>query len=303
MGVPMGPRLTLVCCLLMAPIAAAAGAGPPAFDGERAMSLLTELCALGPRVPGTKAHAAARAFLVERLRASGAAVELEEFPAASPPYAKGITLTNIVARFAPGRTPRVLLGAHWDSRPRADADPDSTRHEEPVLGANDAAASCAALLHLAELLRARPPAVGVDLVLFDGEDGGLTDSPATYCLGAREHVRRLGARRPAYALVLDMIGDRELTVHAEGYSMAYAPDLVRAVWGRAERLGLTEFVLEPKHQVFDDHVAFLEAGIPAADLIDFDYPHWHTVADTPDKCSARSLGVVGELVTSLVYEP
>jgi Zn-dependent M28 family amino/carboxypeptidase len=254
-------------------------------------------------VPGTKPHDAALAFLVKRARALADQVELEEFPALSPPYPRGVKLTNVVARFGPTRTPRVLLCAHWDSRPRADADPDSTRRNEPVLGANDAASACAVLLHLAELLHARPPALGVDLVWFDGEDGGIEGSMNTYCLGSREHVRRLGQRRPAYVILLDMVGDRELTLPMEAYSLARAPELVRAVWGRAERLGLAAFIPEPHAAVYDDHMPFLEAGIPAIDVIDFDYPYWHTVEDTPDKCSAQSLATVGELLVDLVYAP
>lgn len=277
--------------------------GPLRFRGERAYALLESLCALGPRVPGRPAHRQARDFLIAQLRPHAGRLELEEFPAPHPPYAAGVTLTNIIARFAPERTPRMLIGAHWDSRPWADEDPDSTRRRTPVLGANDSASGCAILLHLAELLDVRPPAIGVDLVFFDGEDGGQPGSPATYCLGSREHVRRLRASRPAYAINLDMVGDRELALPVEGVSLAYAPQLVKMVWGRAERLGLTAFTSEPRGEVIDDHLPFLEAGIPAVDVIDFDYPYWHTTADTPDKCSAQSLEVVGELMQSLIYEP
>jgi Zn-dependent M28 family amino/carboxypeptidase len=265
---------------------------------------MRDLCALGPRVPGTKSHAAALAFLVKHARAHADRVELEEFRAAQPPYPPGVTLTNVVARFGPGRTPRILLGAHWDSRPRADADPDSSRRRQPVLGANDAASACAVLLHLAERFHAQPPAVGVDLVWFDGEDGGLPGTTDTYCLGSREHVRRLAEPRPAYAIVVDMVGDRNLVLPMESYSLAHAPEVVHAVWGRAEELGFGAiFVAEPQPAVFDDHVPFLESGIPAIDMIDFDYPYWHTVEDTPDKCSPQSLAVVGEVLASLAYSP
>lgn len=310
-GIESIPMLILMLVLL-APVsdstraAAARKDGAPEqgkFRGERAYDLLVAMCDFGPRVPGSKGHARVRQFLIEHVQGRADQVELEDFPAASPPYPRGLTLTNVVARFRPGTSPRVVLGAHWDSRPWADEDPDSTRHRDPVLGANDAASACAVLLHLAELLAARPPALGVDLVFFDGEDGGLPGSAAMYCLGSREHVRRLQKPRPAYALVLDMVGDRDLSFRVEGYSFAYAPDLVRMVWGRAERLGLEAFTSEPQGRVFDDHVPFLEAGIPAVDVIDFDYPHWHTVADLPDQCSAQSLAVVGELVASLIYEP
>jgi Zn-dependent M28 family amino/carboxypeptidase len=209
----------------------------------------------------------------------------------------------VVARFNPGAPTRVLLGAHWDSRPHADKDPDPRRRKEPVPGANDGAAGCAVLLHLAELLAAAPAVIGVDLVFFDGEDGGLPDSLTTYCLGSQEHVRRLAGRRPAYVIVLDMVGDRDLALPVEGYSMAYAPDQVRMIWGRAAELGIAAFRPDVGPQIYDDHVPFLAAGIPAVDVIDFDYPYWHTVADTPDKLSAASLAAVGEVMVSLIYAP
>jgi hypothetical protein len=287
---------------LLAVLAVSARA-EPRFDGERAMELLNELCALGPRVPGSEAHAAALAFLADHLSVTAGEVEREDFPAASPPYPSGVQLTNVVARFAPERTPRVLLGAHWDSRPRADQDPDSTRHDEPVLGANDAASACAVLLHLGELFKEEPPAVGVDLVFFDGEDGGIQEQSETYCLGSREHVRRLRPPYPGYVIVVDMVGDRELTIYAEAHSVVNAGEIVRMVWGRAAHLGISEFSPEIRYEVYDDHVPFIEAGIPAIDIIDFHYPYWHTVEDTPDKCSPRSMELVGEVLTSLLYEP
>jgi hypothetical protein len=284
--------------------AAPVRATPPRFSGERALALAVEFTALGPKVPGTKAHARGRDYLADQLRRAGARVECEEFAATGPSLlAPGTRLVNVVARFQPAAPTRVLLGAHWDSRPTADEDPDPRRRRDPVPGANDGASGVAVLLHLAELLGAEPAQVGVDIVLFDGEDAGIPDSLSTYCLGSREHVRRLRAPRPAYVIVVDMVGDRELALPVEGYSENYAPEIVRMVWGRAAALGFTEFHLERGVPIHDDHVPFLEAGIPAVDIIDFDYPPWHTVADTADKLSARSLEVVGTVLASLLYAP
>ncbi len=145
--------------------------------------------------------------------------------------------------------------------------------------------------------------MGVDLVFFDGEDGGRKSQPETYCLGSREHVRRLGGRKPAYVIILDMVGSADLILPVEAYSMRNSPDLVHLVWERAARLGHREFVLEVESAIFDDHLPFLQAGIPAVDIIDPRYPEWHTVKDTPERLSARSLGVVGEVVTSVIFEP
>ncbi len=304
--VASGAGAVLAVALTLGPLLAgqpAAAGETPRFSGERALTLARELCAIGPRVPGTGAHAQARDFLLAHLEGLADRVEREDFPAANPPYSPGVRLTNVVARFAPRASPRVLLGAHWDSRPHADEDPDPERRQDPVLGANDGASGCAVLLHLAELFQERPPALGVDLVFFDGEDGGLPDSLQTFCLGSREHVRRITGPRPAYVIVLDMVGDREFSLPVEGYSMTYAPAHVRMIWGRAAELGFREFSSEVQYQVYDDHVPFLEAGIPAVDIIDFNYRYWHTVADTPDKLAATSLATVGEVLVSLLYAP
>ncbi|HWN81551.1 MAG TPA: M28 family peptidase [Candidatus Udaeobacter sp.] len=280
-----------------------AAATPPRFDGGRALVITHELCDFGPRVPGTKAHAAARDFLAGRLAKLCDQSGREDFVGGPPSYPQGTALSNLVGRFRPGVQPRVLLSAHWDSRPHADADPDSTRRRQPVLGANDAASACAVLLHLAELLHQSPPPVGVDLVFFDGEDGGIPSQPETYCLGSAEHVRRLGTSLPAYVINLDMVGGRNLLLPIEGYSQARAPEIVELVWGRAEVLGHDQFVREAGTAVFDDHLPFLRAGIPAIDVIDFSYPEWHTTYDTPDRLSAASLQAVGEVMVSVIYEP
>jgi glutaminyl-peptide cyclotransferase len=296
--------LCILAVLALGPAGAPAWAEPPAFDGERALVLAHKMCTFGPRIPGTTAHGRTLDWLEKQLAAHADEVVRETFPApAGSPYPRGTRLVNLIARFAPAKQPRVLLGAHWDSRPWADEDPDSTRWEDPVLGANDAASACAVLLHLAELMSGSEPPVGVDLVLFDGEDGGRKGEPQSYCLGSQEHVRRLGGRKPAYAIILDMVGSADLILPVEAYSMQRSPDLVRLVWERAARLGHREFVLEVEGAIFDDHLPFLQAGIPAVDVIDPRYPEWHTVRDTPERLSARSLGIVGEVITSVVFEP
>jgi acetylornithine deacetylase/succinyl-diaminopimelate desuccinylase-like protein len=283
-------------------VAAVPAAATPPFSGARAMELLVELCDLGPRVPGTEAHAQARAYVRDHLAENGATVEIMEFEAQLPRFEHPVRLSNIIGRFAPDRSDRVLIGAHWDSRPWADQDPDSTRHREPVLGANDSASGCAVLLALAETLASEPAAYGVDLVFFDGEDAGVSGDLRSYCLGSQEYVRRMAAP-PVFVIILDMVGDRDLTLHPERYGLQMAPQLQRYVWERARLLGIRQCVDAPVVDVFDDHVPFLEAGVPAIDLIDFDYTYWHTVEDTPDKCSAASLQVVGELVSSLIFAP
>jgi Zn-dependent M28 family amino/carboxypeptidase len=162
----------------------------------------------------------------------------------------------------------------------------------------------AVLLELARLLGETDPGVGVDIVLFDGEDygRGIDGDVSDYFLGSRVFAReRAGKYRPKMGILLDMVGDKDLNIHVEKISNAHYPDVVVRVWNAAEALGLEQFHREPKYAIQDDHVPLIAAGMPVIDLIDFDYPYWHTMADTPDKCSAESLQAVGDLLVYLLY--
>jgi Zn-dependent M28 family amino/carboxypeptidase len=209
-------------------------------------------------------------------------------------------MTNILASFFPENTRRVILCAHWDSRHHADRDPDPARRLEPVPGANDGASGVAVLLEIARIIERNKPPVGVDIVLFDGEDGGSYGSDDTWLLGSRHFARVMPVSyRPLYAILLDMVGDRDLSLTRDTVSAGNAPELWGRIVTQCGRLGIP---FRPGETgVLDDHVPLIERGIPAADLIDFDYPWWHTVSDTPDKCSAESLGRIGALVLSIIY--
>lgn len=278
------------------------------FDGERAFALLVELCDFGPRVPGAPAHRVSGDWLLEQLRASCDAVEEERFvhlPSSGHPLAAahpdGIAMRNIVGRFMPEARRRVLLAAHWDSRPFCDQESDSALRVLPVLGANDAASGVAVLLHLAERFAADPPPVGVDIVFFDGEDFGQQGNLDEYFLGSREHARRLGWPRPEAGILLDMVGERDLRLPIEAISWQHAPGLVRAVWNTARELGLDHvFVASVGPGVQDDHLPMLEAGVPMIDIIDFDFPEWHTNRDTPAVCAPESLEAVGRVVEEVL---
>ncbi|MDQ7051613.1 MAG: M28 family peptidase [candidate division KSB1 bacterium] len=196
------------------------------------------------------------------------------------------------------------MAAHWDSRPWADQDPDSANHNKPVPGANDGASGVAVLLEIARVLKQNPPPVGVDIVLFDGEDLGSEGYPDTYAAGAQYFAQKKSVHYAPYlGILLDMIGDRELQIYREANSVRYAPAVVDLVWNYAARLGISNFYNPVRHEVFDDHVPLLNVGIPCIDLIDFDYPYWHTVHDTPDKCSPESLEKVGRVVLAVIYNP
>jgi len=254
--------------------------------------------AFGPRVPGTKAHSLARDWIVARLRESAPNVSLQPFTGVFG--GKNASMNNIIASLYPEMGKRVLLCAHWDCRHHADRDPDPKKRMLPVPGANDGASGVAVLLEAARVFAASKPPVGVDIVFFDGEDGGDYGDNDTWLLGSRHFARVMPVSfRPQYAILLDMIGDRDLALTRDSVSTMNAPDL----WGRVitacGRHGIP--FIPGETSVVDDHVPLIERGIPAVDLIDFDYPSWHTVSDTPDKCSPESLGKIGSLVLDIVY--
>jgi glutaminyl-peptide cyclotransferase len=269
------------------------------------MDDITRQCAFGPRVPGTAAHDSCFAFLVGELRASASgAVETDTFSYDSPELKRTVTLMNAVAHFNPKSTQRVLFGAHWDSRPWADRDPDPKRQNRPVLGANDGASGVAVLLELARELRKRDLQLGVDLALFDGEDLGTQENPSGFFRGSNRYVEwKSGEKPPLFVVVLDMVGEKDAVFHWEGNSAKLAMNIVDVVWGEARSLGITNFRSDVKYTIYDDHIPFLDAGIPAIDVIDFDFPQWHTTHDTPDVCSAETLEAVGRVVLTLVTRP
>jgi len=259
--------------------------------------------AFGPRVPGSASHAAMRAWLVAELERLGGRVERQAFR--DTVGGAEWTLENVIARWGPEGGRRMALFAHYDSRPWCDEDPDPAKRATPLPGANDGGSGVAVLLEVAEALHARAPAVGVDLVFLDGEDLGRPTSPDEYCRGSRGYARRLppphDPARPVAAFVFDMVGDRDLGIWDEGTSAARATNLVGLVHEAARATGAAHFHEGVRHTLIDDHVPLLDAGLPAVDIIDFDYPAWHTTADTPDQVSAESLAEVSGVALWLVY--
>jgi glutaminyl-peptide cyclotransferase len=298
----MRPLLALLGLLLALPGSAApaperAAAARP-FDADRAYRDLVRQCQFGPRVPGTEAHRKCAEWLADQLRASADDLSLQRF--SLPVREETLPLTNLVATFNPEGKPHLLLCAHWDSRPTADCDPDPTNRSKPILGANDGASGVAVLLEIARALKARPPRQRVTVVFFDGEDYG-PDLDAMF-LGSRHFAATYQGPPVAWGVLLDMVGDCDLRLPPEHRSLVELPQVVDRIWGAADRAGCAAFVREPGPSVLDDHVILIERGIPCIDVIDFDYPYWHTAADTPDKCSPASLGQVGRALLLALAE-
>ena len=277
----------------------------PAFDGDKAFEMLLAQTDLGPRDPGSAGHKACRTLLASKLTQYADSVQLLPFSAS----ARGATYygTNILARFGNASVGRILLSAHWDTRPTADEESDAKKRSMPILGANDGASGVAVLLEIARLLKSSPPLVGVDIVLFDLEDVGTAGVASSWSLGAQDFAKHhLRKQDYAYAVNLDMIGDARLEIRRERNSDQSAGPVLDRIFSTARLLGIPEFVDEPGHTVTDDHIPLIESGLPAANLIDFDYPdasnsYWHTLQDTPDKCSPRSLSSVGAVIMQIIY--
>ncbi len=289
----------------------------PAFDQDRAYADVVRQVAFGPRVPGTSAHDAARLWLVARLDSLAPSVSEMPVEFADPGDSTVVFRgTNIVASFAPDARRRVMYSAHWDSRPHADQDPDPAKRDQPVPGANDGASGVAVLLEMARLMNETPlpDGVGVDLVLFDLEDlgenideeeeeeGRVDTLRIPFAIGSREFVRTNPGYRPAWGLLLDMVGDPGLSMPREGFSTRYAGPTVDRIWAAARRVNAPAFADGLGGAIEDDHVPFLGAGIPVADLIHSPFPAtWHTTSDTPEHVSAASLGQVGRVLAELLW--
>jgi glutaminyl-peptide cyclotransferase len=280
------------------------GLAAPDFDAARALGHIRTQVAFGPRVPGSDGHRRQLEWMTGFLRERADDVEHQSFTHVT---AAGHTLelTNVIARFRPDARERVLLLAHWDTRPTADHDPDTRRRGEPILGANDGASGVAVLLELADVLSRHSAPIGVDLLFTDGEDYG----PGTgdMFLGARHFATHKPAGyRPMYGVLLDMVADRDPRFLMEGYSQEYAPEVVSRVWQIAEEIGVGAYF--PRRRggyIMDDHVALNEAGIRTANIIDFEYgpsnAHWHTHADDLSNVSDVGLGAVGRVLVALIF--
>jgi glutaminyl-peptide cyclotransferase len=273
---------------------------PREFDGQTALGYIQSQVGFGPRVPGTDAHARMANWLDSLLRQRADTVVVQEWTHKTV-AGKSLPLKNFVARFRPSAEKRILLLAHWDSRPVADS-PQSQDSTRPVLGANDGGSGVALLLGVADVLKRAPPAIGVDLLFVDGEDyGDFTKTPNDVLIGSRYYGAHQVGGPPLYAVLFDLIGDKDLQIYQEGNSLVGAPEVVELVWETAKDLGYGGyFISSPRHTLIDDHLELQKAGIRAIDVVDFDYPAWHTTFDTIDKVSAASLQVVGDVALALI---
>ncbi|HXT14338.1 MAG TPA: M28 family peptidase [Gemmatimonadaceae bacterium] len=298
-------------------------AGPKtAFDGQAALNYTKEHLQFGPRTPGTPAHDKAGDWIVAEMKKRTDSVIVQTWTQTT---ANGTTLAmkNVLARFNPKATSRVLYLTHWDTRPTADEDPNFGNRARPILGANDGASGVGLFLALGDVFRKTPPSVGVDLLFVDGEDWGAfdPDSSGNYpdaLFGSQYFANHLPSPdyKPLYGVLFDMIGDADLQIYQEQNSVDKAPEVVSRVWRTAADLGYQNYfraqVMQP---ITDDHIPLLAKGLHVIDVLDFQYgplpanagpndvpspSYHHTMEDTIDKVSAKSLQIVGDVAVTLV---
>jgi hypothetical protein len=269
------------------------------FDGERAYGYLVEQCKLGPRISGTEANRALRDRMAQHFASLGAQVRRQTFQVRHPLTSDAVEMENIVGSWHSDRTRRVVIGAHFDTRPRPDKETNPRKKMAIFLGANDGASGIAVLMELAHMLQELKTSLGVDLVAFDGEEL-VYDETGEYFHGSRqfadEYRRSGGQARYVAGIVVDLVGGDPLAIFPDREGYRQNPWLVQEIWDVAKRLRVGSFKTGRFYDVSDDHLPLLEVGIPAIDIIDFSYKHWHLASDTADKCSATSLAQVGGVV-------
>ena len=288
-----------------------------AFDANAAMRYTAAQVAFGPRVPGTPGATRAGDWIVAEMKLRADTV-IEQRWTHRTLDGKTLPLRNVLARFNPKATQRILYVTHWDTRPIADSDPVLGNRTTPILGANDGAAGVGLFVALADALKKTRPTIGVDLLLVDGEDYGASFDPpfADVLLGSQYFAAHLPSPdyRPMFGILWDMIADKDLNILQEARSVAKAPEVVSRVWQRAADLGYDKyFIPRAGLDITDDHVPLLEKGLRVIDVIDYDYgplnangeaspSYHHTLQDTMDKLSVQSFQVVGDVGLSLLMD-
>ncbi len=280
-------------------------AGRDGFDAKRAMGYLEAICKIGPRISGTDGMKKQRELIEKHFKDLGATVEYQRFTARQVSRRQPTEMANMIISWHPERARRVILCSHYDTRPIADQEDDRRNWHKPFLSANDGGSGVALLMELGHQMKDLKMQVGVDFVLFDGEEYIFNPSHVDgdhYFFGsehfAAEYKRGKGKVEYLAAILLDMIAGKTISFPGEAHSLMKAGRLVEEVWKVAQEQKADAFVMEPGPEVQDDHLALNAAGIPAIDIIDFSYPHWHKLSDTPENCSGRSMAQVARVLSA-----
>lgn len=283
----------------------------PEFDQDFAYEQIEKQVSFGPRNPGSKGHMAALNYIQSELSKYTDDVVLQQFSYQG--YGnETLQLTNIIAKFNPQNIHRIIICAHWDTRPRAEEDKDINLQNKPILGANDGGSGVGIILELARLLKSNQITYGIDLILFDGEDYGKPNDLENYSLGAKYFAANLPQDyQPVFAVLLDMVGDKDAIFPLEGNSRSYAPEVQSIIWSLANQIGAYKFINKKEEAIYDDHIALNESGIQTVDIIDLELigantqierrNYWHTQNDTMKNIGKNTLKQVGNVIAKLIW--
>ena len=289
----------------------------PAFSSDSAYAFIEKQLSFGTRVPGTPPHKECKKWIIASLEKYGAKVTLQDFKADFQNL-KNIPSTNIIGQINPGHSKRILLAAHWDTRAIADKDPDKALKSKPIPGADDGGSGVAVLLEIARLLSENPIDMGVDFVFFDAEDQGDTGdscvNSCSWCVGSQYWANNLIPKKynPDYGILLDMVGAKNASFYKEGHSRLHAGEQTDKIWTLASRMGYSDYFIDQRvHQITDDHKYVNQiAKIPMLDIINMKpemknqtfHKDWHTHGDDIDIIDKRTLRVIGQVVTAVLYK-
>jgi glutaminyl-peptide cyclotransferase len=280
-----------------------------AFDGKRAMAYLKSLCDIGPRISASDGMKKQRDLLVRHFEKHGAKVVLQKFDGKQASQKNAVPMVNLIVSWHPEAKRRIILCGHYDTRPIADQEERERDWRKPFASANDGTSTVAFLMELAHHMKDVPVKVGVDFVIFDGEEFINDRDRDKFFLGSDYFADRYKMDKPAHkyaaAVLLDLFAGKDATFRVDGYSLFKAGEIVESIWAEAKTQGAKSFIYERANwhggtttEVQDDHLALNRVGIPAVDIIDFDYPHWHKLSDLPEQCSGDKMAEVAKVLTA-----
>jgi Zn-dependent M28 family amino/carboxypeptidase len=284
----------------------------PEFNADSAFAFTKAQVNFGPRIPSSQAHADCAAYLVKKFTSYGGEVFVQK-GAAKTYDGKVHQLKNIIAAFNPEKTQRILVSAHWDSRPFSDQDPDPKMHDKPFDAANDGASGVAIMLEMARQIQQKQPNVGVDFILWDIEDYGKandeTVGETTWCIGSQYWTKNQPVKgyMPLYGINLDMVGGSNAQFTQDEISRKYAPEIVKKVWDIGNEIGYSAYFINViSGSLIDDHYWVNQAGIPCIDIIHYAdgtgfYRNWHTQLDNLNNIDKNTLKAVGQTVLETIF--
>ncbi len=273
------------------------------FNSDSAFKYIERQCEIGPRYPGSLGHKKLINYLNNHFSTYADTVEVFNDTILHPLTNEEISISNLLVRHNPSSEDRYLFMAHFDTRDRADKDLNPKNFNTPIMGANDGASGVALLMELSKIIHSNPlKNIGIDILLVDAEDMGTSGNPHEWGLGTQSFVKSYKGQLPKSAICVDMIADKNPIFKIEGFSYQYAKNLVYEIWNLAHELGHKEFVWQLTHPIYDDHYFYYKGtNVPSIDIIDFDYPHWHTIDDTVENCSPKGLKIVGSVLLEYIY--